>query len=106
MVPPRPRALLCRLSDGAIMVVPIATEPTFTAGTPNVLFEGRYFDAGGHYYEVAADGQRLLMVKESESTDASALPIILVENWFEELELRFPATRADCALTRLPAISR
>ena len=37
-----------RLSDGAMMAVPIATTPTFSAGTPKALFKGRYFDAGGH----------------------------------------------------------
>ena len=73
-----------------MMAVPIATEPTFTAGPPKVLFKGRYFDAGGHDYDVARDGQRFLMLKESESTDATTLPIILVENWHEELKRLVP----------------
>ena len=55
-----------RPSDGAMMAVPIATTPTFSAGTPKALFKGRYFDAGGHYYDVAPDGQRFLMLKDSE----------------------------------------
>jgi serine/threonine-protein kinase len=79
-----------RLSDGAMMAVPIATEPTFTVGPPKVLFKRRYFDAGGHYYDVARDGQRFLMLKERESTGAATLPIILVENWFEELKRLVP----------------
>ena len=79
-----------RLSDGAMMAVPIATEPTFTAGSPKELFKGRYFDGGGHYYDVARDGQRFLMLKERESTGAATQPIILVENWFEELKRLVP----------------
>jgi Tol biopolymer transport system component/tRNA A-37 threonylcarbamoyl transferase component Bud32 len=79
-----------RLSDSAMMTVPIITEPTFTAGPPKVLFKGRYFDGGGHHYDVARDGQRFLMLKEGESTGATELPIILVENWFEELKRLVP----------------
>ena len=73
-----------------MMAVPIATEPTFTAGPAKVLFKGRYFDAGGHYYDVARDGQRFLMLKDRESTGASVLPIILIENWQEELKRLVP----------------
>jgi serine/threonine-protein kinase len=69
-----------RLSDDAMMAVPVATEPMFTAGSPKFLFKGRYFDAGGHYYDVARDGQRFLMLKERESTGAATLPIILVQD--------------------------
>jgi len=76
--------------DGAMMAVPVATTPTFSAGTPKALFKGRYFDAGGHYYDVAPDGQRFLMLKNSESISASMLPIILIENWQEELKRLMP----------------
>ena len=76
--------------DGAMMAVPVATTPTFSAGTPKALFKGRYFDAGGHDYDVAPDGQRFLMLKNSESISASMLPIILIENWQEELKRLMP----------------
>jgi hypothetical protein len=76
--------------DGAMMAVPVATTPTFSAGTPKALFKGHYFAAGGHYYDVAPGGQRFLMLKDRESTGASVLPIILIENWQEELKQRVP----------------
>ena len=36
-------------------------------------------------YDVAPDGQRFLMLKDRESTGASVLPIILIENWDQAL---------------------
>ncbi len=53
------------LEDGAMMVVRIETEPTFTAGTPEVLFTERYYRDFGRNYDVSPDGQRFLMLKEA-----------------------------------------
>ncbi len=77
----------------ALMTVPVQTEPSFTPGTPEVLFEGAYVRAGGgRTYDVAPDGQQFLMIKESGGTeDTSAAPtIVLVQNWFEELRRLVP----------------
>ena len=41
-------------------------------------------------YDVSRDGQRFLMVKASEQTEA-ATQINIVLNWFEELKRRVPA---------------
>ena len=43
-------------------------------------------------YDVSADGQRFLMVKESEQT-TSVTQFNVVLNWFEELQRRVPATQ-------------
>ena len=81
---------------GKMMVVPIATEPTFKAGKPRVLFEGEYFPtfAGNRdtqFYDISPDGQHFLMIKESGVTQ---LPeprrIHVVENWFNELQYLVP----------------
>ncbi len=64
--------------------------PTLRAGTPRVLFEesflGPIWDVS---YDVAAAGERLLMVKAG---DTSAAPdrVHLVLNWFEELKRLAP----------------
>ena len=77
--------------DGqAVLVVPIDTEGGFAAGTPEVLFEGPYLSEipAGRQYDVAPDG-RILMIKP-ETDDATSAQIILVQNWFEELERLVP----------------
>ena len=74
----------------AVMAVPIETNPGFTAGNPEVVFEGRYFiENDGRSYDVSLDGEQFLMIRQVE--DISATPqIIIVENWFEELERLVP----------------
>ena len=68
-----------------MMAVAVTTEPTFTVGTPEVLFEEPYYRSGGRNYDLAPDG-RLLMLKEH-----SAIPDIhVVLNCFDELKARVP----------------
>ncbi len=52
--------------DCKMMAVDISTEPSFTAGNPQILFEGAYLGSTSREvpnYDVSADGQRFLMVK-------------------------------------------
>ena len=75
-----------------MMVVPVETDPTFSAGDPDVLFEQQYYvDRSRRTYDLAPDG-RFLMVKESSAGDGEgpAAQIILVQNWFEELKRLVP----------------
>ena len=74
-----------------MMTVPVQTKPTFDAGKPMLVFEGDFNSSeGGHaHYNVAADGQRFLMV----STDTSTSELHLVLNWFEELKRLVPTER-------------
>ena len=68
-----------------MMAVPIQTESSFRSSKPEVLFEGRYLARVSRHYDVSADGQRFLMIKEGEDEDR--LPeIIVVQNWAEELK--------------------
>jgi hypothetical protein len=43
-------------------------------------------------YDVSADGQRFLMIKETSAANerAPSARIILVQNWFEELKRLVP----------------
>ena len=88
---PNGRELFYR-SEDKIMAVDIATQPGFAAGRPRKLFEGRYVETPNPsttYYDVSPDGQRFLMIKESEQ-NSSATQINVVLNWFEELKRKAP----------------
>ena len=76
-----------------MMVVPVETEPMLSLGVPEVLFEQQYyFFRGDRTYDVAPDGQRFLMIKEVDTADPTAgqRQIVLIENWFDELERLVP----------------
>ena len=53
-------------------VVPVQTTPTFRAGNPSELFDGWWF-AGqtARTYDVSADGQRFLMIKDAQAADGT-----------------------------------
>jgi hypothetical protein len=76
-----------------VMAVPIAPGDTFTPGTPQVLFSGRYHEGepGGPNYDVTADGQRFLMVLPG-STDGPER-LYVVDGWKAEIERRLRAAR-------------
>jgi len=81
------KELFYRTGD-QMMVVSVQADTTFKAEKPRLLFEGsyRYTLTTGvtSNYDVTADGQRFVMVKE-ETTQ-----INVVLNWFEELKRLVP----------------
>jgi eukaryotic-like serine/threonine-protein kinase len=86
------RELFYRSGD-KMMAVDIATQPSFAAGKPRVLFEGRYNPAPGTTpnYDVTPDGQHFLMIKRTEQVETVPTQINVILNWFEELKRRVPA---------------
>jgi Tol biopolymer transport system component len=70
------------------MVVSISTEPEFTPGTPQVLFEGPYNNVPGISYDVAPDGRFLVLQPEYDDSEVRELHV--VTNWFEELKRLVP----------------
>jgi len=88
------RELFYRNGD-KMMVVEITTQPGFVAGKPRMLFEGPYMQVPSpqtiNAYDVSPDGQRFLMVKESEQAQTAPTQVNVVLNWFEELKRRVPA---------------
>ena len=71
-----------------MMAVDITTEPSFSHGTPQLLFEETYYyDGRRAVYDVTPDGQKFLMIKVGEQRVAE-LNVIL--NWFEELKRLVP----------------
>ena len=76
-----------------MMAVEVATEPTFSAGSPSLLFEGTFQTSvmSSAAYDVAPDGQRFLMIKVGGEQEEAATQINVVLNWFEELKRRVPS---------------
>jgi Tol biopolymer transport system component len=86
------RELFFRSGD-KMLVVDVITDSSFHAGTPRVLFKGRYESYSlTTSYDVAADGRRFLMVKGGEPAAApSRFNVVL--HWFEELKARTAARK-------------
>jgi serine/threonine-protein kinase len=78
--------------EGSLMAVGVSGSASFSASTPRKIFDDPYFVNGGRAgYDVSADGQRFLMVKNLDQDKPVAPPqIILVQNWFEELKRLVP----------------
>lgn len=97
---PKPDEFLYVGPGRRMMAVPVLTEPAFDVGTPEELFalpDGfATFESNvstwtvSHVrdYDVAPDGQRLVMVKERISDDSDE--VVLVQNWTEELKRLVP----------------
>ena len=81
-------------SGNRMMAVETTMQPSFSAGKPRMLFEGPYFTTEFPNmtvsYDVSADGQRFLVVKETDAASRSAAQINVVQNWTEELKRRVP----------------
>ncbi|GMR24285.1 MAG: hypothetical protein BMS9Abin37_2807 [Acidobacteriota bacterium] len=73
-----------------MMAVDIRAEAEFAASKPTLLFERRFAidPVGGDAtnYDVTADGQRFIMIREDER----ARKLRVVVNWFDELERLVP----------------
>jgi serine/threonine-protein kinase len=83
------------VQDGALrmMAVPITISgSTVSAGTPRQLFEATGLNSTGpaRGYDVTADGQRFLFARRVEVPAAPAPPMVLVENWLEDLKRLAP----------------
>jgi hypothetical protein len=69
---------------------------TFEPGTPEKVVDDLYTmfvpGASGRMYDVSADGQRFLVIKEIRGADERppSARFILVQNWFEELKRLVP----------------
>jgi Tol biopolymer transport system component len=84
-------------SMGSLMRVPVKTGATFERGTPEKVFHWPYLSREpgqglGRMYDVSADGQQCLRIKESSGAEEHppTARIILVQNWSEELKRLVP----------------
>ena len=79
-------------ASNTLTAVPVQTSgSTFSAGKPAKVFDAKYSTPfPPRPYDVSADGQRFLMLKDSAAGDPNATPasMVVVEHWFEELKQR------------------
>lgn len=78
-----------------MVAVAVSTTPTFTAGHPRTLWEGRYSHgmstscgppgATSSNYDVTGDGQRFLMIKDEAPSTAVSKHLIVVLGWADEV---------------------
>jgi serine/threonine-protein kinase len=77
-----------------MMAVQVSTVPTLTAGQPRTLWEGHYSHgmstscgppgATSSNYDVTADGQRFLMIKDEAPDTAVSKQVVVVLGWAYE----------------------
>jgi len=78
-----------------MMVVDVTPGDAFNAGKPRVLWEAmnvRYpAGTGGRVYDVGPDGQRFLMIQQTDPVSQPPIThVVLVQNWLEELKRLVP----------------
>ena len=74
------------------MKVGVQTERSFEHGNAELLLPGNYYVSPIRFsrtYDIFPDGERFLMVKDAPDQTSTA-DIILVQNWFQELERLVP----------------
>jgi serine/threonine-protein kinase len=83
---------------GAITAVPVTTAgESFSAGSTARLFSTKYYPGftslGLQFrgYDVTADGQRFLMIRDAPFEIGSSRSMVLVLNWIDELQSALPA---------------
>ena len=73
------------------MAVSVRIDPSLDFGNPEVIFEESYPEfpgADGRNYDVSLNGERFLMLRETEETGVQAIHVVL--NWFDELKRLVP----------------
>jgi hypothetical protein len=77
-----------------LMTVPVRLGADVVLGSPQQVLKGPYRATfGGRHYDVSADGQRFLLLKDASTTDGQkpvAPEIHVVLNWIEELKRLVP----------------
>ena len=77
-------------NETAMLRVRYETEPTFTPGSPEVLFTRISHGGGGRQFDIHPDGKRFLMIKEGGPTGQAQQELAIVLNWFDELKRLVP----------------
>jgi serine/threonine-protein kinase len=78
--------------EEALMGVRLERGQAWRSGTPTRVFQGRYLfaTAGQRAFDIAPDGRRFLMIKNSDPTARPQASIVVVQSWFEELKRLVP----------------
>ena len=70
------------------MSVPYTLEPEFSPGSERLVFEIDAHDSSGFSFDLSEDGRRVL-VNQPAMSMLDDRPVILVTDWFTELEKAF-----------------
>ncbi len=92
---PDGRELFYLTYRGELMQVRVQTERSFEQGNAELLLRGNYVVgtiSAARAYDISPTGERFLMIKEAPD-ETSRAEIILVQNWFQELERLVPTER-------------
>jgi Tol biopolymer transport system component len=73
-----------------LMVVDVALQPTFHASAPRLVFDAAYERTLPANFDVSPDGRRFLMLKSVAPAVRETPRLIVVQNWFGELERLVP----------------
>ena len=79
--------------DRRLTAVSVHADSSLSFGNPEILLEEPFPlfpGALGRTYDVSADGERFLMIKEGAGEEAPPAELILVQNWLEELKRLVP----------------
>jgi Tol biopolymer transport system component len=77
--------------EDALMAVRVERAQTWRSGMPTrVLQSPNFFVIGVRTFDIAPDGRRFLMIKNSDTTGRPQASIVVVQNWFEELKRLVP----------------
>ena len=97
---PNGRELFFTALDGTLTSLSIGPGTTFAAGPPTRVLDRAYYSGRAVLsrpgtFDVAPDGQRFLMLKQTDRTDGTEEPptVIVVKNWVEELKRLVPVSR-------------
>jgi hypothetical protein len=83
------------IQPNQVWVVDVRTDGGFTAGKPRLLFEKSGYNSTFpiRTYDLSLDGKRFLMVKGAQRKPAPVTEMVLVQNWFEELNRLVPVKK-------------
>jgi len=85
------RELFFYLPPGKVLAVPVREGSTFSFDSPQMIIDGNYPAPNwSRQYDVSADGTRFLMLKNVADPQATPSQLVLVQNWFEELNRLVP----------------
>jgi Tol biopolymer transport system component len=83
------REIFFRTPSGELMSTPVTTTPSFSPGTPKVLFSTKGFARAAAYraYDVTPDDQRFVMLRAlDDSAVQQSSQLVFVDNWLAELQ--------------------
>ena len=90
---PNGRELFYMNRNRDMMVVTVGAGAELSVGDPKVLFhlgDRLYMTQAENYtpFDISPDGQRFLMARRVVDASAAPVPLVVTENWFEELKAR------------------